>query len=510
MHSSNMAKGAGARNASITASESFAARAQRSEAHRVALWFVALAGMVVLTGVRRASHGLVMSSNALFIPYMMVLVVAMAAQVALWIVLRQANREGRLLSPWLWRASAAFDLFVPVALLTIAALYSPRGPVPALSAPPLLLLPLLILTSVLRLRPWFTLYTGLAAAAIHWALVVHAIKVAGSSSAEYPVYFAYGFVLLLTAVAGAFVARAVRAHVREAAEEASAHERAEHAMAAVQHDLAVARDIQAGLLPQQPPAIAGYEIAGMNRPADLTGGDYYDWQELPDGRLAVVLADVTGHGIGPALVMAVCRAYARASAPIISDPAILVGRLNDLLHADLPSDRFITFAIAILSPDGRVELLSAGHGPTLLYRAASGDIQQFGGDGLPLGIAPGEVYGPTSSFRMEQGDALMLLTDGFFEWQRPSDGECFGIERLCDAMIGSIRDGGLAAGMIRSIDAAVTKFADGAPQADDMTAVVVRRTAASIPADGRKVSVEVSVADDAAAAVAAAAASADS
>jgi serine phosphatase RsbU (regulator of sigma subunit) len=253
----------------------------------------------------------------------------------------------------------------------------------------------------------------------------------------------------------------------------------------------------------------------MNRPADLTGGDYYDWQELPDSRLAIVLADVTGHGIGPALVMAVCRAYARASAPIISDPAVLVARLNDLLHADLPSDRFITFAIAILSPDGRVELLSAGHGPTLLYRAATGDIQQFGGDGLPLGIAPGEVYGPTSSFRMEQGDALMMLTDGFFEWQRPSDGECFGIPRLCEAMIGSIRgqragddgtsgDGVVAAAMIRSIDAAVTKFADGAPQADDMTAVVVRRTAASIPPDDTKVSVEVAVA--AAAPVAAAAA----
>jgi serine phosphatase RsbU (regulator of sigma subunit) len=95
---------------------------------------------------------------------------------------------------------------------------------------------------------------------------------------------------------------------------------------------------------------------------------------------------------------------------------------------------------------------------------------------------------------MEQGDALMLLTDGFFEWQRPSDGECFGIERLCDAMIGSVRDGGLAAAMIRSIDAAVTKFADGAPQSDDMTAVVIRRTAASTPDDGKAVSVDVPVA----------------
>lgn len=95
----------------------------------------------------------------------------------------------------------------------------------------------------------------------------------------------------------------------------------------------------------------------MNRPADLTGGDYYDWQAMPDGKLAVALADVTGHGIGPALVMAVCRASARAAAPILPDPPALLQRLNDLLNDDLPDDRFITLVLALLDESGAAQLV---------------------------------------------------------------------------------------------------------------------------------------------------------
>jgi serine phosphatase RsbU (regulator of sigma subunit) len=479
MHSANTAGatvsiGAGLAKISITSTDSFAARAQRSEARRVAVWFAVLAGMVLLTSARRWQGGLVMTDNKVFVPYVGVLLLAMAFQAALWVVLRRANRDGRLLPAWLWRGSAVLDLLVPAALLTILAWRSPRGAIPALSAPALLLLPLVVLTSVLRLRPMFTLYTGIAAAAVHWALVVNAIVLLNPPRSEYPVYFAYGYVLLLTGFAATLVSREVKAHVREAADEAAAHESADRAMALVQRDLAVARDIQTGLLPTRSPEFDGYEIAGMNRPADLTGGDYYDWQELPDGRLAVVMADVTGHGIGPALVMAVCRAYARASAPIIQEPQALMMRLNQLLHTDLPSDRFITFVMAILSPDGGVQLLSAGHGPTLLYHGASGEVRQFGGDGLPLGISPGEEYGPTVSFQMDPGDSLVLLTDGFFEWQRPGDDESFGIPRLCDALLGCVRQD--AASMIRSMDGAVRAFTTGSTQPDDMTAVVIKRT----------------------------------
>ena len=234
-----------------------------------------------------------------------------------------------------------------------------------------------------------------------------------------------------------------------------------------------------GLLPTRSPELAkaGFDITGMNRPADLTGGDYFDWQPLPDGKLAVVLADVSGHGIGPALVMAVCRAYARASAPMSPDPAALLTRLNELLSGDLPDDRFITFVLGLLDKEGGVQLISAGHGPTLLYRAASGEVLEFGGDGMPLGVSPVEQYGPTTSLKLVEGDVLVMLTDGFFEWARPGDGEAFGIKRLHEALRASAS--GDAAGILRSIDETVCSFCKGTPQSDDMTAIVIKRVAAA-------------------------------
>jgi serine phosphatase RsbU (regulator of sigma subunit) len=464
-------------NVSLTATETFRSRAQRSEARRAVLWSAVLIGMILMACLRRALGGHVMSLDRVFVPYVGVLAAGLTVQVAMLAPLRRAIRTGSLLPGWVWRAGAVFDLAVPMALLTVVAYESPRGEVAALSGPALLMMPMVVLLSVLRLRPRFTLITGLAAAAFHALLAARAIRIEQVPAAQVPVLFGYGFILALMALAAALVAREMRGHVAAAAEEATAHEQANRHIEAVQHDLSVAREIQAGLLPAGSPKFDGFDIAGMNRPADQTGGDYFDWQQLPDGRLVTVLADVTGHGIGPAIVMAVCRAYARASAAAIREPPELMARLNDLLHADLPADRFITLAIAMLQPDGRVELLSAGHGPSFLYRAATGRVTQFGGDGLPLAVMPGEAYGPTASFVMDEGDVLVMLTDGFFEWQRPADGEAFGIARLHETIVGSVKCA--ANDMIRQVDDAVRAFAAGSNQPDDMTAVVIKRTAPS-------------------------------
>jgi serine phosphatase RsbU (regulator of sigma subunit) len=188
-----------------------------------------------------------------------------------------------------------------------------------------------------------------------------------------------------------------------------------------------------------------------------------------------VLADVTGHGIGPAIVMAVCRAYARASASLLSEPAPLMRRLNELLHTDLPADRIITLAIAILDPSGRVELLSAGHGPSFLYHAATGEVRQFGGDGLPLGLSMAECYEPPVEFQMNAGDVLLLVTDGFHEYYRAGDGEQFGVARMKKAVIASADR--QSATILQMLDQALRTFADGSLQLDDMTAVVIKRTA---------------------------------
>src|SRR5205814_6172642 len=110
-----------------------------------------------------------------------------------------------------------------------------------------------------------------------------------------------------------FVAGMIAGEIRKQVEAALREAATRRQLESVEHDLALARSIQQSLLPNMTPEIEGFEIAGWNQPADQTGGDYYDWQVLPNGTVVAELADVTGHGIGPALLAAVCRAYARAS-----------------------------------------------------------------------------------------------------------------------------------------------------------------------------------------------------
>lgn len=457
---------------SLTRSESFQLRILRSEAVRCALMAGVYGAMVLLTLVRRETGGVVMTDNQVFLPYLGVLVAALAYAGVAWALLRRKIRLGRPIARWKLAIGALVELAVPALLLLILHLWSPRGSYAALSAPALLLFPVTILLSVMRLRPLTTLWLGLGAAAVHAALVLDTIRVGGLDASHYPVLLSYALLLVFTGVAGMLVTRAARRYVAEAVDEAEARERAGMKLAAVERDLEVARQIQLGLLPSGPPAFDGFDIAGMNRPADQTGGDYYDWQRMPDGRLLAVVADVTGHGIGPALVMAVCRAYARASAPLDPDPASLMGRLNGLLLTDNIGGRFVTLAMALLQREGVCDLVSAGHGPSFLFRANSRKVEQFGGDGLPLAVVAEETYGPVRRFGMERGDVLVMLTDGMFEWQNEA-GQQFGVNRLADALARAADEP--ASRIVELMHGAVTAHAGRVPQSDDVTIVVIKR-----------------------------------
>jgi serine phosphatase RsbU (regulator of sigma subunit) len=387
---------------------------------------------------------------------------------------KRANIAGQLIGDVRWRLNAAFEVGLAIGLLVILHVLSPQGPVTALSAPALLVLPLVVLLSVLRLRPMFTLWTGLLGAAAHAVLAGRTYVNTDADPSTLPVLLSYAVLLALTGVAGALVAKRVRGYVEAAVHEAEALSAAREEIGRVDRDLLMARDIQRGLLPQANPDLLGFDIAGMSRAADQTGGDYYDWQKLPDGRLAVVLADVSGHGIAPALVMAVCRAYARASLPLMNKPGLLLERINTLVHDDVQGGRFVTLALAVVDgPGSRLDLISAGHGPGFLLRAATGAVEQFGGDGVPLGIIPDEKYGPARTIEMAQGDVLLMATDGFFEWQRARDNEQFGIARLTELLKGAGHED--AQTILRRVDEAVLAFAEGAAQNDDVTAVVIKR-----------------------------------
>jgi sigma-B regulation protein RsbU (phosphoserine phosphatase) len=260
----------------------------------------------------------------------------------------------------------------------------------------------------------------------------------------------------------------LRTHVAQLAAEQANRQK-------VERDLDLARDIQRGLLPKTEPDVPGFEIAGWNQAADQTGGDYFDWLALPDGRLIVTLADVTGHGIGPALIVAVCRAYMRASTSM-GDTALshALSRVNDLLHEDIPDERFVTAVVGVLDPKtSSMSLVSAGQAPILFYEAAADTVHNWDADDLPLGVMPGLAFDDHRTIDFKPGDTLVLTTDGFFEWPNPA-GEMFGTARLVD-FVAKHQDLPPQQ-FIDALHRAVLDHADGVPQPDDLTAVVIRRT----------------------------------
>ncbi|MEA5557631.1 PP2C family protein-serine/threonine phosphatase [Nodularia spumigena] len=443
-----------------------------SETWRLALIGSCLAVVLVTFLVRRAADRAMESDNLIFYPGVTLLGIALIALALSYAEIRWRARTGRPLPLWRLLVGATLDVAVPFGLMYILHRRAPDGELAALTAPVLFLLPIVILLSVLRLHVGFTIAIGLLAAVGHWLLVADTYRHGHAQTSDLPYLLTYGFALALTGLAGGVLTHIVRGYIKDAVHEAHAAEQAAQQLAGVEKELDIAHHIQKGLLPAEPPPLAGFEIAGMARPAAHAGGDYYDWQMLADGRCLIAIADVTGHGIGPALVMAVCRAYARATVPTIHNAEEFLARVNNLVSYDLTSGRFITMAVALISPEGTVDILSAGHGPTFLYRAQDQQIRRFNGDGLPLGVMPDEAYTPTTQITLHPGDVIVMLTDGFME-RASADQGMFGIERLEQAVRSNATKP--AAEMIAAIDAEVSAFGAGTAQGDDMTIVVIRR-----------------------------------
>lgn len=272
---------------------------------------------------------------------------------------------------------------------------------------------------------------------------------------------------LALVVTGILADRDLAAHAARARETLALIEKGR-----LQRDLVIARDIQQGLLPKREPHLQGFDIAGWNQPADETGGDYYDFVPLGDGRLAIAIADVTGHGIGAALVVAEVRALFRAEigrAPL--DEA--VAHVHALLAPDLPLGRLVTACFAVVCEKrAGLSFVSTGHGPILFLSGATGAVRFLPPQGLPLGFAPERPYGRAADLPMAVGDAFIVLTDGFVEWA-DGRGRAFGLERLATV----VREHGRlpAREIIGKLREAVSTFAAGTPQTDDLTAIVVKR-----------------------------------
>ncbi|MHC4441106.1 MAG: PP2C family protein-serine/threonine phosphatase [Planctomycetota bacterium] len=242
----------------------------------------------------------------------------------------------------------------------------------------------------------------------------------------------------------------------------------------LQRELNIARDIQQQLLPKQNPQIPGLDLAGWNQPADQTGGDCYDFHHLGKNQLAIMIADATGHGIGPALIVSQCRALFRAVIKNSKNLSTIAQTINRLLCEDLPENRFVTMCFGVLDTDNRrFNYVSAGHGPLLFYHAKSQNVEQFNATGLPMGILPDDAIELAKPVELLPGDMFIMLTDGFSEWSR-ADGEMYGEHRLIEVIRKNHNLN--APNLIQTIYHDVLTFSDKSPQKDDLTAVLIKRT----------------------------------
>jgi phosphoserine phosphatase len=241
----------------------------------------------------------------------------------------------------------------------------------------------------------------------------------------------------------------------------------------MERELAVARKIQMRVFPRTMPEVAGYDVSGWSRPADETGGDIFDVIGLPDGRLALLLGDATGHGIGPALSVTQVRAMLRMCVRFRADLDDAIRHINDQLADDLAANRFVTAFLGVLDPPShRILYHSGGQAPILHFHAASGEAEWLKSSTQPLGIISGLPIGDARALDMAPGDIVALITDGIYEFEDPSQ-EQFGRDRLGEVIRRHQTDP--LSGLIERIVEGTESFARGAPQADDMTILLVRR-----------------------------------
>jgi phosphoserine phosphatase RsbU/P len=242
--------------------------------------------------------------------------------------------------------------------------------------------------------------------------------------------------------------------------------------ATLRRELDVARQMQMATLPAAMPALPGYDCHGLSRPATQTGGDTFDLA-MNEGELLVVLADATGHGIGPALSVTQMHAMLRMALRLGAGLEVAVQQLNNQLAETLADDRFITAFIGLLDPaSGRLRYISAGQGPILHWQAAEGACAQHGPSSFPLGALLQARPVPARHLHLQPGDLLLLLSDGIYE-TADAAGTLFGRQRVED-LAATLHAGPMRA-LCDALLARVQAFAGGAPQDDDITVVLVRR-----------------------------------
>ncbi|NUQ66461.1 MAG: SpoIIE family protein phosphatase [Pirellulales bacterium] len=255
-------------------------------------------------------------------------------------------------------------------------------------------------------------------------------------------------------------------------EDISERKAAEMALQAREAGLLAAQRIQSHLLPEAPRTLVGCDIAGASQPADFTGGDYFDYLALSDGSTAFVVGDVSGHGLGPAIVMAMIHAHLRALAKIDHDLSAMVASANRFLIEENETDVFVTVFLGALDPTTRVfRYVNAGH-PAGYVLDREGRVKAcLESTSFPLGIVADAEFAAGVPRELEPGDLVLLLTDGITEARSPA-GEMFGIQRTL-SLVRENRE--LPSDeIVRLLYEAVREFSAGEKLSDDMTSILIK------------------------------------
>ncbi len=239
----------------------------------------------------------------------------------------------------------------------------------------------------------------------------------------------------------------------------------------IEHELQVARRIQQASLPKEVPQLKGWQIHPLYRPAREVGGDFYDFFELKDGHLGIVVGDATGKGVPAALVMASARSMLRAVAQASDSPGDALRRVNDPLATDIPPNMFVTCFYAILDPkSGSLTYANAGHDLPYLHR--NGEAEELRATGMPLGLMPEMEYEEKETI-LEACDSAVLYSDGLVEAHDP-EGEMFGFPRLRALIAEHAEERPLGDFLLEEL---YNFVGEGWEQEDDITLLTLERSA---------------------------------
>lgn len=237
----------------------------------------------------------------------------------------------------------------------------------------------------------------------------------------------------------------------------------------VRDELEVARELQAALLPRDMPSVPGWSFAHSYRTANEVGGDYYDMMPLPDGRLALIVGDASGHGMGAGLVMAIANATLKTAIDLDPSPELVAALLNRAIWRIGTKRTFMSVFYAVLDPQtGSLEYVCAGH-PFPLLRRQDGSVEELGCGGLPLGMRERLPLTPRT-VELRPGDLLVFYTDGLAE-AIDASGHAFSYDRIAELLT----DGGAPWSLHDRILASFDRHVGDEPLRDDLTLMITER-----------------------------------